>query len=256
MSQEPTTRPSQFRITEMLAEVESRQKRATRHWLLLLLAPLLVGACLLVYTSYAVSKRLRQIGELDAQIAARQSEIADKDRIIAERNRQLENKEQVIQAKTEVISKVYEQATDPGARARILSTIESNLTAAAATPRVFIHYPDAGQKGLADALRAKVRQLGYVVPATELVPAARPNPEVRYFFPDDRAAAERVAEVIAGQRVGLRVAQRNAPGAKPGLVEVWLPASLTLNPDTPARRDEAPKPEPDVRPTRPARTPR
>lgn len=235
MSAEETTRPSQRRITEMLAQVESRQRRATRSWLLVLLLPLALGAGLLVFTSYAVSKRLRQIGELDARIA-------EKQRLVAERDREIADKDRVIQAKTVVIDQAIERITDPGAKAQVLESIASNPAVAATTQRVFIHYPSAAQKGQAEQLRGKVRQLGYVVPATEQLASA---PEVRYFFPDDREAAEKVGAAADAQGEALRVVQRSAPKARPGLIEVYLRPAPPA-PPAPAGRDEQ-RTAPDAR---------
>lgn len=208
-------RPSTVAITKMLAEAEVARRRAFRPWLLATLLPLLLGGALLAFTSYAVAKRLSRLGELDREIAKKELDLAEKDRLIDE-------KEQALAAKSQVIARVYEE--NPAARAEIISAIEANPTAAAATPRVFIHYPDKGQKARADQLRGAVRGLGYIVPNTELVAAARVNAEVRYFFDDDREAAEKVAAALSGQGLRLPATRRNAPGAKPGLVEVWLPA--------------------------------
>ena len=228
-------RPSTVAITKMLAEAEVARRRALRPWLLATLLPLLLGGALLAFTSYAVAKRLRQITELDGKIADKQKDIEEKDRLIAE-------KEQALAAKSQVIAKVYED--NPEARAEIISAIEANPAAAATTPRVFIHYPEPGQKGLADRARGAVRGLGYIVGNSELVAAARVNAEVRYFFADDRPAAEKVSGVLSGQGLNLSPVLRNAPGAKPGLIEVWLPAaaaaaSTQATHDRPTRVDAA-----------------
>lgn len=227
-------RPSTVAITKMLAEAEVSRRRALRPWLLAMLLPLLLGGALLAFTSYAVAKRLRQIADLDGKIAEKQKSIEEKDRLI-------EEKEQALAAKTQVLARVYEE--NPGARAEIISAIEANPAAAATTPRVFIHYPEKGQKERADRLRGAIRGLGYIVPETELAAAARVNAEVRYFFADDRQAAEKVSGVLSGQGLSLSPVQRNAPGVKPGLVEVWLPADATAqtpddrNPKADAVRD-------------------
>ncbi len=108
------------------------------------------------------------------------------------------------------------------------------------TPRVVLQYSDAGDRGRVDALRYALQaELAPAqVPLGEKV-SARGNGDVRYFFPDDKALAERVARATElalarqGVTVRLRPQARSAkefPRAAPGTVEVWLPPLSVVAP--------------------------
>lgn len=119
-------------------------------------------------------------------------------------------------------------------RLKALGVPDKQSVAAPGGQRVFIQYCDAADQAMVDALRQGLSTaLARVsLPGIEKVSACSDG-ELRYFFADDRALAERTASAAEAElaRLGkartLRLTYRDAkafPSAVPGTVEVWLPS--------------------------------
>jgi hypothetical protein len=89
--------------------------------------------------------------------------------------------------------------------------------------RVFIHH--VARAAEADRL-ARLLPDGVVLAEIRTVRATPAAPDIRYFFADDRDAAERLAQALSRQ-TGSRVPARNflhfRPLPQPGTLEIWLP---------------------------------
>lgn len=220
-------RPSRLAVTKLLVELEAKRKHAMRYWLLALLAPLLLGAGLLVYTAYAVYSRLERLKDLDRQIAEKEATITEKEGIIAKRDAAIANNNLALEGMNRVISDAYKSSNDPKVKEEIINNIEADSAVAATTPRVYIYYPDARQKERVTRLASSIQRLGYIITKTE--PREGLESKVLYFYPEDSAAAEKVKDALEDQGVDFDstsrvVEQRIAPKAKRGLIEVWLPS--------------------------------
>jgi hypothetical protein len=113
------------------------------------------------------------------------------------------------------------------------------LAASKGKPRVFVHYSRQLAFGAdmaataADALQQQDHQIADI----RVVPYAVSHPRVRYFFANDREAAEKVAEDVARSVIGEAAASPDVtvqdfshfrPRPTPGNIEVWLPSDRTL----------------------------
>ena len=210
--QPPTVRPSQLAITQMLAEMESKRRRAARRWLLALLAPLALGIALLAYMSYAVSARYAELKRLNAEVRAEEARLAEVLR------RKEESQKQLTSGLSEALAD-----KPPEEKKKILDKLTTNPVVAETIPRVFIHYYEKDPKTRAAQAGRAIQQLGYIVPGSEALQRVPNDAQVRYFFDGDRDAAQKVADVLGAQGVAnVRVLKRGE-SARPGLIEVWLP---------------------------------
>jgi hypothetical protein len=103
--------------------------------------------------------------------------------------------------------------------------------AAAATPRIFIHYPaHQGDAVPAIQLAALLQTRGFHVADIRLMDVEVERPSLRYFFARDRADSRRLVDVLNALSV------RQVPDQatdfthfprkpRPGTVELWLPAA-------------------------------
>jgi tetratricopeptide (TPR) repeat protein len=101
------------------------------------------------------------------------------------------------------------------------------------TPVVYIQYSSAQDARYADEVSQALKSQHLDVPTTELTVNAPTHGEIRYYFPQDLEVAGRVREVVQKTLamhdflILLAVRQldtKQFPKAKPGLIEVWLPA--------------------------------
>ena len=97
--------------------------------------------------------------------------------------------------------------------------------------KVYLHTSQPGDRvvleGVGDALRVK----GYTIPETRLS-SSKTQGDVRFFFSQDRVAAETVKSIVEseldrlGYRISLEVLERDGKQfqfAAPGKIEVWIP---------------------------------
>jgi hypothetical protein len=111
---------------------------------------------------------------------------------------------------------------------------------AADGPRLMLFYDGKSGKAAADLLSAFLQGRGYLTAAPAAVAYAGPS-SVRFFHPDDRAAAAEIRRTVrrfmarqAGtDRTTLRLADlsRNYGRPHPGLIEIWLNRTAAGNPD-------------------------
>jgi phospholipase C len=96
-------------------------------------------------------------------------------------------------------------------------------------PAIFLQYPGAEQLELAKAVQAYLKGQGYSVPELEAVGSHTPqSTQVRYFYSQDMAEAEKLANVlrsfIAGS-VKTQLTAYNSESPPPsGQLEIWLSA--------------------------------
>jgi hypothetical protein len=118
---------------------------------------------------------------------------------------------------------------------------QQGLSHLAAPPRpaarVFLHYDDPQLKGdMGSFVTDALAKASYRVSGTEQV-ASGYRPMVKYFFEADRNDAQAVADIVlkvyARRGISLDIQPQRAddPNARPGLIEVWLPAKA-LEPHT------------------------
>lgn len=106
--------------------------------------------------------------------------------------------------------------------------------ALAGATRVFVHHFTADEAGAAMAVRLaeRLRSQGIEVAAIRRVPFGIPAASVRYFYPADRDAAQRLVGLAgplltAGGRASPRLPgdfTHYQPKPRPGTVEVWIPS--------------------------------
>lgn len=93
-------------------------------------------------------------------------------------------------------------------------------------PRVFLHYPAGSEGGMREvtniARRLRMTDFAYADTRSTTRPPA--ESVIRYFYPQDAAAATELASLLAGGDMTFRVQDVSArPGrAKPGTLEVWV----------------------------------
>ena len=222
----PVVKPSKIAITKMLAEAEVARRRALKPWLLALLLPVLLGAALIGFSSYAVSVRLAKIKDLDREIAEKEKLIKERDKTIAAQNAQAENL-------TNGLNRAFVQLDkNPEAKQEVINALTSNQTAAATTPRVFIQIHDEEQRAKAHDVAQALKGSGLIVPGIERRPEKVAFNQVKYFRQEDNDAAHKAAAIMAGQ--GFADAKSvfvDGLKAPPGQLEVWFaPATQTPTP--------------------------
>jgi hypothetical protein len=220
----PSVKPSQLAITKMLAEAEVARRHALRPWLVSLLLPVLLGAALLGFSSYAVYTRLQRIKELDGRITVNQAKIEEQQKELAALDAQLAGAKDLASA---ALSKL--PTTE--AKEVIAAAAESNPNAAT-TPRVFIQIYDEEQRAKAREVAQALKSSGLIVPGIERRPEKVDGNQVKYFRREDKDAANKVASIFAGQ--GFADAKAVFVGgikAPPGQIEIWFaPAIAKPNP--------------------------
>jgi len=111
------------------------------------------------------------------------------------------------------------QKRDPALTARALAT-------AVLEPRLYIQVATPENEALANRLRPRLVQAGFLVPRVERLPAIPRKPQVRYFRTEDEAYARKVASLIAGDLPEVQVASFiDAPASarmRPHHLELWF----------------------------------
>ena len=96
---------------------------------------------------------------------------------------------------------------------------------------VYMHTSKEGDRPILEEVGAALRVHGYTIPATRLT-SSRTQGDVRFFFPQDRPAAERLKSVVESELTGrgypirLQLLERDGKQfqfAAPGKIEVWIP---------------------------------
>lgn len=73
------------------------------------------------------------------------------------------------------------------------------LSVAETTPRVYIQVSTPENEAVANTLRPRLEQAGFLIPRIERVAAVPRRPQVRYFRAEDQASAQRVGALIRSQ---------------------------------------------------------
>jgi anti-sigma B factor antagonist len=175
-----TIRPGKISITKMLAEIESTRKQATKHWLLALLLPFLVGIGFLTYTSREISMRLQKIRELN-------NEIAQKQKIIEDQAASVQR----------TVNALNATDADPEAKQAIINTSPAKPNTAT-MPRVVIHIDDEGQRSKASEVAQALKRSGYAVRPIERGSEKVDSNQVE-FREEDRKAAKWVVSILKDQ---------------------------------------------------------
>ena len=145
----------------------------------------------------------RQKATLDAQVKA-----------LADRNLALRADLVVNDATLDILQK-----KDPALTARAIATAELE-------PRLYIQVATPENEALANRLRPKLVQAGFLVPRVERLPSIPRTPQVRYFRAEDEAYARKVVSLIAGSLPGVEIASFiDAPASarmRPHHLELWF----------------------------------
>jgi general secretion pathway protein A len=97
--------------------------------------------------------------------------------------------------------------------------------------KVFLHTSKEDDRSILEGIGDVLRVQGYTIPETRLS-SSRTQGDVRFFFSQDRAAAERVKSVVEAELTALgfpltlRLLERDGAHfqfAAPGKIEVWIP---------------------------------
>lgn len=97
--------------------------------------------------------------------------------------------------------------------------------------RVYMHTSKQDDRSILQGIGDVLRFKGYTIPGTRLS-SSRTQGDVRFFFPQDRPAAERVKSVVESELTGrgfpitLQLLERDGKQfqfAAPGKIEVWIP---------------------------------
>lgn len=215
--QSAATKPSKIAITKLLAEAEVARRRAIKPWLLAFLLPLLVGAALIGFSSYAVYVRLQQIKGQDEQIKANEQRIQGQKEELEALNVQL-------QGTKDLASAALAKLPNAEAKEVIAATAASNPGAAATTPRVFIQIHDEEQRKKAADVAQALKSAGLIVPGIEKRADVKVDGnQVKYFRQEDKGVADKVDGVLTGQGVaGVRTVLTGGFKVPPGQIEIWF----------------------------------
>lgn len=231
------TKPSTVAITKMLAEAQVARRHGARYTLLLLLAVVLLGAGLMAYAFKEVRDKLRQRDELVADIKEKRRELEE---LEARRQRLAENNKELAGTVSQITRDVQEAAqTGEGAKAleaRVLNTVQATQAIAQAPPRVFIHVTDDGQRQKAAQLAQALKGADFIVPGIEKRPEQIKGNQVKFFRPEDKAVADKVAAILSAQGLPPRLVPVTGTKALPGQLEVWLASDSQPTPDRPLTR--------------------
>ena len=97
-----------------------------------------------------------------------------------------------------------------------------------ARPRIFLHYRTGSEQGLQQATQLARLLLfsDFAYAATTGLPSGATAPLIRYFYPADAEAADRLAALLRGSGLEFRVVDGTgaASGVAPGTIEVWIPS--------------------------------
>jgi hypothetical protein len=97
--------------------------------------------------------------------------------------------------------------------------------------KVYMHTSEQEDRSILQGIGNVLRVRGYTIPETRLS-SSRTQGDVRFFFPQDRPAAERVKSVVESEITGLGFSitlqllerdRRQFQFAAPGKIEVWIP---------------------------------
>jgi len=97
--------------------------------------------------------------------------------------------------------------------------------------KVYMHTSEQEDRSILQGIGNVLRVRGYTIPETRLS-SSRTQGDVRFFFPQDRPAAERVKSVVESELTGLGFSitlqllerdRRQFQFAAPGKIEVWIP---------------------------------
>jgi hypothetical protein len=97
--------------------------------------------------------------------------------------------------------------------------------------KIFLHTAKEGDRSILEGIGDVLRVKGYTIPETRLS-SSRTQGDVRFFFSQDRPAAERVKSVVEAELTGLgfpltlQLLERDGGQfqfAAPGKIEVWIP---------------------------------
>jgi len=246
---EDAARPSKLAVTKMLAEAETRRRRAVRYSLAGLLVPLVVGGALLAFVVVQVGQKLREKHDLDEQIKVEGAEVT---RLRAEKAKLEEDKAAIVQKVDEIKTFAAQAKANDGSAQALADTIQnaiasdpavknaiaSDPAAAQATPRVYIQIPDESQRPKADEISGGLRRLNYVVKPYQVRQGPKAKTDVRYYRPEDLDAANKVAAVLRAARMPAVTVTKFEGAVNPGTLEVWFPPGLaTEAQETPAGPD-------------------
>lgn len=145
----------------------------------------------------------RQKATLDTQVKA-----------LADRNLALRADLVVNDATLDILHK-----TDPALTARAMAKAELD-------PRLYIQVATPENEALANRLRPRLVQAGFLVPRVERLPSIPRTPQVRYFRAEDEAYARTVVSLVAGALPGVEIASFiDAPASarmRPHHLELWF----------------------------------
>jgi cell division protein FtsB len=161
-----------------------------------------------------VSNRVRTLREEISALEQQKATLDAQVKALSDRNLALRADLVVNDATLEILQK-----RDPGLTARAIATAELR-------PRLYIQVATAENEALANRLRPKLEQAGFLVPRVERLPSMPRTPQVRYFHAEDEAYAQRVVNLIAGDLPGVQVASfTSAPASarmRPHHLELWF----------------------------------
>ena len=222
-------KPSKIVITELMAEIESTRRHATKRWQLALLVPLVVGAVLIGFTAYQVQKNLKQRDQLITEQSTLKDEIVTLEVRKAELTKENAELALTVNKIETVVQDAKEQGKDVNWIERnVRRIVGSSPTIEKATPRIAIRFPDGDQRTKALEVTQVLKGSGYDVQEIEGSTEKVDGNQVRYFRQEDREIAERIAGILTRLEVKdpQPVLVRDRP-ARPAQIEIWLTASST-----------------------------
>lgn len=108
-------------------------------------------------------------------------------------------------------------------RASKTSLSPSAPAASGAPKRIYVQIANEDQRARGEQIRAAFRDKGYLMPGIEDVGSRAPaKPDVRYFRPEDKDAAEEVARELSQMGIDVGEARQISMRAQPGQLEIWL----------------------------------
>lgn len=227
--QSHAVKPSKLTITKLLAEAEVARRHSLKPWLLALLLPLLLGAALIVFSSYAVSVRLATINDLDRQTMEKSARIAELDDEIKRKNAELASETSAKQSYETALKEALPEIQSAEKRQEVVAALATNPAITAAPPRVFIQIYDEVQRGKANEVAQSLKGSGFNVPGIEPRPEIVSSNLVKYFRQEDSGTAEQVADILKSRGVaGVKTVLVGGYKAAPGQIEIWFaPAKPT-----------------------------
>jgi DNA repair exonuclease SbcCD ATPase subunit len=177
-------------------------------------------------SSRAENERLRdEIASLNADVDAKLKQIQQASLQLAGIQAKIAEAQAALSAKSD-IGMVDAALLALTVAANSAGSLNRELNRSEAT--VYVQFTGTITRDTVQNLLSMLRTFGYVVPASEKVKAANFSTEVRYFHPEDKAAADDVAQAVAAFLTSACQVDQVVPSkqlslpAKLGNIEVWI----------------------------------